>query len=733
MSLKTIAIVGGGFAGVACARTLRASLSKTEARVVLFSEENYMVFQPLLAEVAGCSIAPEVPATPLRVALPGVECRREKVLDIHLAENSLVYEGFDGLKRNFAYDHVVIACGSSVNLSAVPGMADHAFPFRSVSDAVALRHQISQQLEHAAISEDAGQRRFFLTFAVIGGGFSGVEVAGEVNDLLRAARRYYPTIQEGETKVILIHSRAQLLPEVSSSLREYTKEKMIANGVQVVLNTRVKQVTGEGITLSDGTFFRAATVVGTTGSAPHPFVERMASEKDKGRLKTAPDLSLPKHQNAWAIGDCAAIVNAFDGEQSPPTGQFAERQGKQCAANIIGLLNGKQTKPFSFRPLGMMCSIGGHNAVAEVMGFQLSGFLAWWFWRGVYLMKLPSLSRKMKVGLDWAWELIFSRDITSIRIDHANRVQDAFISAGTYVFRKGDPATDFYVIEKGEVEVLRQLDDDSSPVAVALFGPGDFFGEMALVEDRPRGASVRARTDVELTVIGKSMFAKMSRVLAPLHQQVATAIRKRTTMQQRLPLSSAILKSTPLAQVLEPLPFTPLSQHCSFEDAVAQFQEQKADFFCVVDGKAQLSGLVTRTDLLAALDRASAIPEAERGRLGVTEIMSANPLWVTLADTPLLVAEVMRERGLKRLPVVHSLSDRRLAGHVRLERLMDLVLRGLNSQSKQLGALTSALKASQVQAGQSDIGQYPIGQGPINSLHPVLAEDTVMENSSIES
>jgi NADH:ubiquinone reductase (H+-translocating) len=684
MSPKTIAIVGGGFAGVACARALRGSLSKDDARIVLFSEENYMVFQPLLAEVAGCSIAPEVPATPLRVALPDVECRREKVLDIHLSDNSLVYEGFDGLKRSFVYDHVVIACGSSVNLSAVPGMADHAFPFRTVSDAVALRHQISQQLEHAAISEDPEQRRFFLTFAVIGGGFSGVEVAGEVNDLLRAARRYYPSIQEGETQVILIHSRGQLLPEVSSSLREYTKAKMVANGVKVVLNTRVKQVTGEGVTLSDGTFFKAATVVGTTGSAPHPFVERMQSAKDKGRLVTSPDLSLPNYRNAWAIGDCAAIVNAFDGEMSPPTGQFAERQGKQCAANIVrsirGGKNGSETKPFSFKPLGMMCSIGGHNAVAEVMGFQLSGFFAWWCWRGVYLMKLPSLSRKMKVGLDWAWELIFSRDITSIRIDHANRVQDAFISAGSYVFRKGDPATDFYVIEKGEVEVLRQLDNEQSPEVVALFGPGDFFGEMALVEDRPRGASVRARTDVELTIIGKSMFAKMSRVLAPLHQQVASAIRKRTTMQQRLPKSSAILKATRLEAVVEMLPVTPMLETCTFHEAVAQFQDLKADFFCVVDAKAQLCGMLTRTDLLSAMDRASALDESERGQLKVSEIMTQNPLWVTLADTPLLVAEVMRERGLKRLPVVHSLSDRRLAGYVRLESLMDLILRSLAAQ-----------------------------------------------------
>ncbi len=680
MAKLTIAIVGGGFAGVACGRRLRSLLSAEEAHIVVFSEENYMVFQPLLAEVAGSSIQAEVPATPLRVALPGVECRREKVIDIHLPESTLVYESFDGLKRTLKYDHVVIACGSGMNLMAVPGMADHAFPFRTVSDAVALRAQISEQLEQAAVCDDPERRRFFLTFAVIGGGFSGVEVAGEINDLLQAVGRYYPSIKPEESKVVLIHSREQLLPEVSSSLRDFTKTKMEQNGVQVILKQRVKLVTADGVTLTDGTRFHAATVVGTTGTAPHPFIERMKTDKDKGRVKTEPDMRLPGYNNAWAIGDCALIVNGFDNDASPPTGQFAERQGKQCAANIRALTKGQPTKPFYFKPLGMLCAIGGHNAVAEMMGIKLSGFTAWWIWRSVYLMKLPSFSRKVKVALDWTWELLFSRDITGVRIDHANRVHDAYFASGTYVFKKDDPATDFYVIEKGEVEVLRQLEDGKEPETVAVFGPGDFFGEMALVEDRPRSASVRARTDVELTIIGKGMFAKMSKVIAPLAQQINTAIRKRTTMRQRLPHSTEILKHTQLRDVIESMPSQPLSENCSFFSAVGQFEREHADFFCVVDGKANLTGVLTRTDLLSTLEMMSTLPEEQRGDIKVRDIMTQNPLWVTIDDSPLLVAEMMRERSMKRMPVVYGVTDRRIAGYVRLESLMALVLRKIGEE-----------------------------------------------------
>lgn len=681
MPQYTIAIVGGGFAGVACARRLRRYLSPSQARLVLFSDENYMVFQPLLAEVAGSSIQPEVAATPLRVALPQVECRREKVLAVDLAEKCLTYESFDGAKKALAYDHVVIACGSSVNLSAVPGMADHAFPFRTVADAVALRTQISNQLEQAAVCEEPGKRRFLLTFAVIGGGFSGVEVAGEINDLLRESQKYYPSIDPSEAEVILIHSRDQLLPEVSSSLRDFTKRKMEQHGVKIVLNQRVKLVTAEGVKLSDGTFFNAATTVGTVGTAPHPFVERMKADKEGGRLKTKPDMSLEDYDSAWAIGDCALVMNAYDNQPAQPTGQLAEREGKQVAANIAAKLAGRPTQPFHFKPLGMLCAIGGHSAVAEIFGFKFSGFLTWWMWRTVYLMKLPSFSRKVKVALDWTWELVFGRDITGVKIDRANRIVEAYFPAGAFVFKKGDPATDFYVIEKGEVEVLRQIEEGKEPEVVAVFGPGDFFGEMALVEERPRNASVRTRTDTEVTVIGKGMFARMSKILAPLSQQINSAIRKRTMMRQKFPQSTEILKQVDLKDVIEALPSQPLSENSPFVSAVGQFQQDKADFFCVVDDKAHLVGVLTRTDLLNAAESIAALPQDQRLNLKVADVMTKNPLWVSASESALLVAEMMRERALKRIPVVYGLEDRRIAGFIRLESLMHMVLQKLPSVS----------------------------------------------------
>jgi signal-transduction protein with cAMP-binding, CBS, and nucleotidyltransferase domain len=268
-----------------------------------------------------------------------------------------------------------------------------------------------------------------------------------------------------------------------------------------------------------------------------------------------------------------------------------------------------------------------------------------------------------------------------VKIDRANRIVDAYFPAGAFVFKKGDPATDFYVVEKGEVEVLRQLEEGKEPEVVAVFGAGDFFGEMALVEERPRNASVRTRTDTEVTVIGKGMFARMSKILAPLSQQINAAIRKRTTMRQKFPQSTAILKTVELKEVIEPLPSQPLSENSAFVAAVAQFQHDKADFFCVVDDKAHLSGVLTRTDLLDAAESIAALPQDQRLGLKVSDIMTRNPLWVTSTESALLVAEMMRERALKRIPVVYGLEDRRIAGIIRLESLMHLVLQKLPALS----------------------------------------------------
>lgn len=674
-TLQRVVIVGGGFGGVKCAKRLRRRLSSETFEITLFNRENHMVFHPLLPEVAGASINPDAVAAPLRQMLAGVRCRTETVRHIDLANNRIEYEAPDGHIGDLTYDHIVIACGRSASLGAVPGMSDHAFPFKGVGDAMALRSHVIQQLENAEVCGDETRRRWYLSFVVVGAGFSGVEVAGEINDLVRTSRPFYPNVSPEDITVTLVSAKDHILPELNPDLRAFARQKMETAGITIVVNARATSATAEGVWLHDDRQLRGATVVSTVGSSTPPLVERMDTPKHGGLLATDADMRLPGRANAWAIGDCARIVNSFDGQFSPATGQFAERQGRQVADNIVRATRGQATLPFRFRPLGQFCAIGGRSAVAEVLGVRMAGLPAWFLWRGIYLFKLPSWSRRVKVGADWAWDLLFDRDLMNLKTDPTERVSRAYFRPGDYVFRRGDPALNFYAVEKGTLEVMRTREDGDGADVVAVLGPGDFFGEMALLERRPRSASVRARTEVEVTTLGAQVFSHVSKSLAPLQQRLAEAMRQRTTsVWTRMPKAHAILSREPLATFIEPVSRT-LDVDSTFEEALQIFTTHQAETLYIVNADKGLAGVLTRTDLLRTVDMLATPATLKGFRPVVGSFMSADPIAVELDDSAATAAVVMWGRGLKSLPVVSTTANgRRLVGVVRAETMMQAVL-----------------------------------------------------------
>jgi NADH dehydrogenase len=670
---KRVVIVGGGFGGVQCAKTLRRRLTREACEIVLFNRENHMVFHPLLPEVAGASLNPDAVAAPLRQMLTGVRCRTETVRRIDLNRQVVEFDAHDGHTRTLPYDHLVIACGRSVNLGSVPGMSDHAFALKSVGDAMALRAHVIEQLENAEVCEDPVQRRWYLSFVVVGGGFSGVEVAGELNDLVRHSRRFYPNISPDDISVTLVHSGDHILPELSMDLRTFAECEMRKAGISIVLNARVSAATADGVWLKDHRQFRGATTVCTVGTGVPLLVERLESPKERGSLLTQPDMRLSGNDRAWAIGDCARVTNAHDGGLCPPTGQFAERQGRQVAENIVRVLRGEVTRPFAYKPLGVFCAIGGRNAVADILGHRISGFFAWFLWRSVYLFKLPSWSRRVKVGADWAWDLLFDRDLVNLKTDPTERVSRAYYRPGDFVFRQGEPALNFYSVEKGTLDVIRAGDDGREQL-VAVIGPGDFFGEMALIEGRARSASVRARTAVELTTLGAQVFSRISKTLAPLQQRLAEAIRQRTTSPwTRMPQVYAMLSAERVSSFVEPAPYV-LCDHSTFEEVLDIFATHHADTVYIADESGCIAGVITRTDLFRVVDVVAVRPIAERSSVSIRSLMSPDPLVMTVADTAAAAALAMWSRGLKSLPVVAS-EGGRLVGCVRAETVMQAVLR----------------------------------------------------------
>ncbi len=417
---KRVVILGGGFAGMQTAASLEDELSQDRSvSITLVSETNALLFTPMLAEVAGSSLDPAHISPSLRTSLHRTEFMRGRVQAIDLDRRVVsVGDPVTSAARELPYDHLVLALGAVSNYLGMANVEKQAFDFKSLLDAIRIRNHIIEMFERADREPDPSLRAPLLTFVIAGGGFAGVELAGAINDFTHGILADYPNLRPEEVCTVLVHSRDRILPELSESLARYAQRKMEARGVQFRLNTRLTDAQPGTVVLSDGVV-RAETLVWTAGTAPNPLMKSLPIEKDKrGAALVDHTLAVPGHTGVWALGDCAAVIDAKNGKPCPPTAQFALREAVTLAKNIRAELAGHSKKGFHFDSLGALCVVGHQTACAELtMPFdrtktmRLSGLLAWFMWRGIYLAKLPGLERKIRVLIDWTIELFFPRDI----------------------------------------------------------------------------------------------------------------------------------------------------------------------------------------------------------------------------------------------------------------------------------------------------------------------------------
>jgi NADH dehydrogenase len=667
-----VVVIGGGFAAVQFAKTVHNKVRASECEILLFNRENHMVFHPLLADVAGASINVDAAAAPLRQMLPGVECRTERVQRIDLRSSEIEFDDGQGSLTRLHYDHVVIACGAESNLGIIPGMSEHAFAFKVMRDAIDLRQHIVRQMESAEATTDPDLRRWHLSFIIVGAGFSGVEVAGEINELVRSSTRFYRNFRKEDVVVSLVHSQDQILPEVVPKLRDFARKKMEKAGITMLLNTRAVAATHEGVELNDGRMLKGATVVCTIGTATSPIVQALDVPKERGRIRTTPEMRIEGQTNAWAVGDCAYIINAFDNKPAAPTGQFAERQGHQAALNLVRILRSEPTQPFRFKALGQLCSIGGYEAVAELLGVHVSGFLAWLMWRGVYLFKLPTWSRRIKVALDWSWDVLFPRDLSFLNTDATQQITHAYYRPGDFIHRQGEPARTFSVIEEGQVEVLQHDPGASETKVLGVLGKGDFFGEGALLGNRPHETSIRARSAVRLQQIGSALFSQIAGSFAPFRDLLVKTVTRSGDFWRRLPISKAILEGESIASFLDPLPAQLLTKETTFADAVSALNESGNGNLLVLDEKQRLWGTLDRGDLYQIVARIAVTSAETRGDVGhlkLSDLLSPNLIYVALEDSALVASATMLDHGISWLPVVKSKDDPRPVGFIRGEKI----------------------------------------------------------------
>jgi NADH dehydrogenase len=417
-----IVIAGGGFAGLYAAKYLDKRVARrSDVDVTLIARENFILFTPMLHEVAAGDLAPVDIVNPIRRILRHVNVIVADVQNVDLSAKKIrCVHGLDRAELEFQFDHLLLGLGSETNFFDNAGIHDWSVTMKNLTDAALLRNRMAALLEEASLERDPAARRRWLTFVIAGGGFAGAETAGAVNDFVRETARFYPRLGKEEIRVVVIHPGDYLLPELGEDLGRYAERKMRERKVEVIKGPRVASYDGSVVVLSDGTSIPAATLIWTAGVKPSPVVATLACPKQKGRVSVNEFLQVPGFAGLWAAGDCAAVPDVVDTPAQtgspnrslyPPTAQHGMREGIVAAKNIERTILGQPLKPFRYRTMGMLASIGHHTGVVSMFGFKFSGFIAWGMWRGVYLMKLPRLVKKLRVVTNWTLDLFFGREI----------------------------------------------------------------------------------------------------------------------------------------------------------------------------------------------------------------------------------------------------------------------------------------------------------------------------------
>ncbi len=526
---QRIVILGGGFAGVYTAMYLERGMTRAErsrVELTIVSNENYIVFQPLLPEVISGTIDTLHCITPIRRLARRTQLYTRNIEAIDTVRKVVrLAPGYRPKPLELGYDQLVVCLGTRLNFDLVPGTREHAIPFRNLGDALRLRNEAVRVLEEANIEPDPEEKRRLLTFVVGGGGFSGVECIAELHDFVCSAELAYDNIARGDIHCVLLQSGARILPEVSEDLAAYAHRILTDRGIEIRLNTRLRAVSADAAIVQDKASgatetIASRTIVTTVPAAPHPLIDALPTEHEGGRIRVSPQLDVPGLPGVWALGDCAAVPQV-DGIFSPPTAQHALRQARTCADNILASLRGKPLQTFRFTGLGSLASLGHYSAVADVLGVRLRGFIAWVFWRAIYLVRFPGFDRQVRIAIDWLLDILLPRDITQLRIFAPEQIHNERFHAGERVFDRGDYGNKLYVVMSGEAEVRRDGE------VLARLGPGEMFGEAALLSDAPRNAEILAAGPLEVLSVSRPAFEKLVRHMPGTRFAIMDVMRRR--------------------------------------------------------------------------------------------------------------------------------------------------------------------------------------------------------------
>ena len=396
----------------------------------MIGEDNFLLFTPMLPQVASGMIETRHIVFPIRTI-----CKKTKFYEGRIKNidpyGKLVTLWGTGDKRSISihYDFLVVALGSETNFFGMADVEKNAYTMKTLNDAVMLRNRVIDMLEQAENETNPILRKSFLNFVVVGGGFAGIETAGEIMDLLLDARKYYPTIYKEDLKVIVLEAMGEILPGFNKKLADFAKKKLVERGIDIQLKKVVTSFDGNEVTIktldetskdsidqSEINSIITKTLIWTAGVTPVNTIKRSMFKTEKGKLLVNDFLEVQKFAGVFAIGDCALFVDPITNRAFPPTAQIAEAQAKIAAKNLISLIKNSDQQKFVYRSKGQMATIGKRSGIATFLGVNISGFVAWLIWRNVYLSKIPTFDKKIRVLLDWIIDLFFDRDISRLKL-----------------------------------------------------------------------------------------------------------------------------------------------------------------------------------------------------------------------------------------------------------------------------------------------------------------------------
>jgi NADH dehydrogenase len=403
-------ILGGGFAGSYVARLLK------QRGATIVSLENFMLYTPLLPEAASGTLEPRHVVVPLREMCPHADLVLGRLTSHDRSGKCVVVESLAGLIE-IGYERLVIALGATIRTLPVPGLAEHGLGFKDLADAIALRNHVLRQLERASIHPDDPAE---LGFVFVGAGYAGVEALAELHDMAHAALRSYHALRETPQRWVLVDAAPKILPEIPRKLGEYASRRLERRGIEIHVGTTLESYDGTEAVLANGMRIAARTLVWTAGVRASPLLSELGFPLDeRGRVLVDETMRVEGSDSAWALGDCTAVKNVkTPGVVDPPTCQHALRQARRLAMNLTG-----EPKPYGYRMLGQVATLGRFKGIAEVPGLHLWGFPGWFVTRTYHLYQLPLLSRKLRVVVDWTTALFFRRDIVELSmLGHAKKL-----------------------------------------------------------------------------------------------------------------------------------------------------------------------------------------------------------------------------------------------------------------------------------------------------------------------